>query len=332
MRRAAGAAPRAGGLGAGSMAAKRVTKVAQVTRTTRAALAALLSALGCVGPAAAASLDACHRANELRAGQQDRLLRAAALLRDELERSGAGVAVIARSGLNLRWFGVRYSHAGVALRDGRDSPWSVRQLYYACEDERPRLFDEGLAAFLFATEDPDHGFVSALLLPRQAEAALLALAQDDGRALALQRGTYAANAHPYSLRFQNCNQWLVELLALSWSGTADAGPDPRATAQRWLREQHYQGSVFALGWSFLTRLTAFTPHLTRADHPPEDLAQGLFRVSMPASIEALVLERHPATQRIELCHTRERLVLRHGPEPLPPDCTPAPGDRVVRLD
>jgi hypothetical protein len=297
-----------------------------------AAAVATVAATLTAGPAHAASLDACTRSAELQAGQQDRLLRAAALLRDELERSGARVALVARSGLNLRWFGMRYSHAGVGLRASRESPWSVRQLYFACDERRPRLFDEGLAAFLFATEDPDHGFVSALLLPEDAAAPLEALALDDRRALALQSGTYAANAHPYSLRFQNCNQWLVELLGLAWSGQEGLDTSPRAAAQQWLRAQGYEGAVFSVGWRPFTWLTGFTRYLTREDHPDEDLDWGRFRVSMPVSIEAFVRTRHPQVRRVELCHTRTQVVIRHGFEPLPADCTPGPGDRVVALD
>lgn len=309
MARAAPAAPRAGPM-----------------------LAAGLAALCHAVPAAGTSLDGCLRSPAPSTAQQDRLLRTAALLREELEHTGASAALVARSGLNLRWFGLRYSHAGVALRAGPESPWSVRQLYYACDESRPRLYDEGLAAFLFATEDPDRGFVSALLLPAEAESALVALARDDRRALTLQDGTYAANAHPYSLRFQNCNQWLVELLALAWAGHTVEPPRPRAAAQDWLREQGYEGSAFALGWPVLTRLTVLSPHLTREDHPAEDLDRGVFRVSMPDSIEALVRARLPEARRIEMCHTRERVVLRRGFDPLPPDCSPGPGDRVVALD
>ena len=50
----------------------------------------------------------------LSATQQDRLLRFAAVVKDELERSGRSVALIARSGLDLSRFGVRYMAGAVA--------------------------------------------------------------------------------------------------------------------------------------------------------------------------------------------------------------------------
>ena len=54
--------------------------------------------------------------------------------------------------MDLSRFGVRYSHSGVSLKTGDNAPWSVRQLYYACDEERPRLYDQGLAGFVFGTE------------------------------------------------------------------------------------------------------------------------------------------------------------------------------------
>ena len=70
-----------------------------------------------------------------------------------LEASGQAVALVARSGLDLDRFAVRYSHAGVSLRDSPNTPWSVRQLYFACEERAPRLYDQGLAGFVQGTRD-----------------------------------------------------------------------------------------------------------------------------------------------------------------------------------
>jgi hypothetical protein len=72
------------------------------------------------------SLQFCGRASPLTARQQDRLLRVAAILKDELEASGASVALVARSGLDLQRFRVRYSHAGVSLKSSANAHWSVR--------------------------------------------------------------------------------------------------------------------------------------------------------------------------------------------------------------
>src|SRR5882672_3855709 len=85
----------------------------------------------------------CDRPSPLTALQQDRLLQFAAVARRELEASGQDVALIARSGIDLARFDLRYSHAGVSLKASGNAPWSVRQLYFACDEGRPRLYDQG---------------------------------------------------------------------------------------------------------------------------------------------------------------------------------------------
>ena len=121
----------------------------------------------------------------------------------------------------------------MSLRASSNTPWSVRQLYFACDERRPRLFDQGLAGFVFGTDDPSVGYVSIVWLPRERAAALERAALDNARALRLLAADYSANAYPFSLRYQNCNQWVVELLAPAW-GCLDDGEALRTRAQGWL--------------------------------------------------------------------------------------------------
>ena len=90
-------------------------------------------------PTASLSARFCDPPKVQDAGQQDRLLRFAAVVRDRLEASGAESAVISRTGIDLDRFDVRFSHSGVAVREGGGVPWSVRQLYYACDERRPAV-------------------------------------------------------------------------------------------------------------------------------------------------------------------------------------------------
>ena len=125
------------------------------------------------------------------------MLRFSAVVKTELERSDHRVALIARSGLDLRRFGVRYTHAGVSLRNGGRTAWSVRQLYYACDEDRPLVFDQGISGFLFGLDDPSGGFISLVLLPAAAEADLERSAMDDRLAVQLLGARYSPNAYPY---------------------------------------------------------------------------------------------------------------------------------------
>ena len=301
-----------------------------MARRWRAALTALLAAAACAA-SQASSLRACDTQHRLSAAQQDKLLRVSAIIKAELDRSGARLALIARSGLNLGLFGMRYSHAGLSLQASPETRWAVRQLYFACDEQQPRLFDQGLSAFLLGTDEPALGFVSVLLLPAAAAGALEQVALDNRRALQLLGATYSANAYAFSVRYQNCNQWLVELLASAWGGTPPDAP-PRTSAQDWLRAAGFEPTVFQLPFRPALWLTALSPWLNRDDHPEEDLVQARLRVSMPASIEAFVRGQHPLAERLEFCHTDQHVVLRRGWQAIADGCVASEHDTVVALD
>ena len=292
----------------------------------RAAAAALLALAAGATQAASLLPNGCERPIEVSAGQQDRLLRFTAVVREALAGSGARAALISRSGTDLSRFGLRYSHAAIALADGLHSPWAVRQLYYACAEGEPRLFDQGLAGFVSGSDDVDSGFISLLLLPEAPAAALAAAALDKPRALGLLNARYSANAHPFSTEYQNCNQWVAELMAASV-----AGPLTRADAQAWLRAEGYAPRPVPVA-PWLMLVGRFVPWLHFHDHPDEQLQAGFVQTSIPDALESFALQRWPTARRIELCHGPHGVVQREGGERLAAGCVPQPGDRVTALD
>ena len=296
-------------------------------RLVAGAAALILAAVA--APAAAGPLGYCDTRSELDARQQDTLFRFASVVRAALEASGARLALVARSGLDLSRFGMRYSHAGISLRASPNTPWSVRQLYYDCDERRPRIFDEGLAGFASGTGDPAAGWISAVLLPG-AEGPLERAARDDRLALRLVGGTYSANAYPFGGRYQNCNQWVVELLGVAWGGLGE-GDDLRGDAQRWLAGHGYEPARFEVRNPLLMWAAAAMPWLHVADHPAQDLEAGRFLVSMPQSIEAFARATVPGARRLEFCHANRRVVVREGWEPIAEGCVPRDGDRVIEL-
>lgn len=280
--------------------------------------------------AASTSQRFCDRPSPLSAQQQDRLLQVAVLVRRELEAAGADVALVSRSGLNLQRFGIRYSHAGFSLKDN-ETPWSVRQLYYACDERRPRLYDQGLAGFLFGTDDPEVGYVSIVWMPQVQAAQVERAAQDKARALRLIAPRYSANAYPFSLRYQNCNQWVAELLATAWGALAD-GEDLRARSQEWLAAHGYAPPPVDVRSHAYMFAGTFVPWIHYDDHPADDRFALRFRTSLPQALEAFVRERAPGARRIELCHDARQVVIHEGWDPVPDGCLPRAGDRVIALD
>jgi hypothetical protein len=295
------------------------------------ALAALL--LACAAGVAGASSGAsrfCDRDQPLTAAEQDRLLRFAAVLREELAATEEGVALVSRSGLDLSRFGIRYSHAALAWRS-ESGLWSARQLYYACDEGRPRIYDQGLAGFAMGTDDPRLGYLSIVRLPAQAVLALRPALLDNPRVLHLLAAQYSANAYAYGLRYQNCNQWIMEMAAAGWGDLPD-GEDLRERAQAWLREARYAPEPVNVNSRLLMLASYFVPLLHLDDHPGDDRWTMKLQISLPSTVETFVRGRFPASERIEICHDERQVVIHRGWTPVADGCQPGEGDRVVPLD
>ena len=285
----------------------------------------------------------------LTAAQQDRLFRLGALIKNELEASGQNMALISRSGLDLSRFDTRYSHTGISLKASQNAnfraPWSVRQLYFSCDERKPKLYDQGLSGFLLGAHDPTVSYVSVVLLPAEAGQAVAQAALDSPAALQVLGSTYSANAYPFSTLYQNCNQWVMELLASAWNTTPPApatasnavntapenATEPRASAQRWLRDQGYLPSRFNVSLPMMW-LATLMPWINSDDHPPIDLAQHRYQVSMPASIERFVQTHIPEATRVEFCLANNRVVVHPGWDLVAEGCLPGPQDRSITLD
>jgi hypothetical protein len=304
----------------------------------RALAVVICSAVGPWAACQAGAMRFCDQPAAMSAAQKDQLFRFGAIIKTELDASGQSVALIARSGLDLGRFRVRYSHAGLSLKSSLNTPWTVRQLFYACNERKPRVFDQGMAGFLLGLNDPAIGYVSIVLLPAVEATALEGVALDDRQAVRALGPAYSANAYPFSARYQNCNQWVAEMLAAAWApaqraGDADSGGSTealRSQAQHWLLEQGYQPTLFDVS-APLMWLAALIPWLHDDDHPSEDLEQGTYRVSMPASIEAFVQATVPGASRIEFCHAGSRVVIHRGWDAIAEGCQPGAGDGVITL-
>lgn len=269
------------------------------------------------------------------AAEADTHLQFAALVQAELAAQGTAVAMISRSGLNLRAIGQRYSHAGfvrpwsaaAAGAPGAPGTWAVRQLYFDCETSQPRVFDEGLAGFVRGVAADALPRLSVVWWPSSAASELARAVEHTALALNLLSPSYQAQAHVWTTHTQNCNQWLAEMLAGAFGGA-----DSRAQAQQWLREQGYRGSVVELPWVGWLMAAAFLPHMGLQHHPEEDLQALRFEVSLPAAIERFVHQRWPQAQRMEWCLKGREVVVRRSWDPLDAACTPGDADERKVLD
>lgn len=313
------------------------------------AMAALTAASTAASTAQAATF--CDRGGEVSATEQDRQLQVVAIARRALEASGASAALVSRSGTDLSRFHLQYSHSGIALKDSRNSPWSVRQLYYACDESQAKLYDQGLAGFLLSAGRTEPIRLSIVLLPEREGAQLAASALDNRRALALLSPRYSASAYAFSTRYQNCNQWVAELMGFAWAprdehaaaaapvqsvlpveGVPVEGDIPtRRQAQRWLKDLGYDPAPVAVPSHAVMFAAQFVPLIHSDDHPIDDLYAMRLKVSTPAALEAFAHRLVPDAQRVEFCASGSTIIVRRGWTPLPADCRASGGDEVLPL-
>ena len=153
-----------------------------------------------------------------------------------LEESEAEIAFVARAGQDLSGYGLHYSHAALAVRDHPAGPWTVVHLLNECGRGDSGLYAEGLVNFFIPG---DHAALLVVPDPATQKALLEAL----GRRweITLHEPRYNVVAHPYSVRDQNSNQWLLELLALSLDARPGSSIRPtRTRAQAALARTHFQ--------------------------------------------------------------------------------------------
>ncbi|KAA8994708.1 DUF2145 domain-containing protein [Affinibrenneria salicis] len=280
-------------------------------------------------PQTSVGSDFCDRTQQFSAVQQDRLLRFAAVVNEELAATDGDTVLISRSGLDLSRFNIRYSHAAVALR-GEDGRWTARQLYYACDEGRPRIYDQGLAGFVMGTENASLGYISIIKIPPVAARKLRSAALDKRLALRLLAANYSANAYAFGLDYQNCNQWVMELLAVAWGNLAD-GADLRGRAQDWLRKAPYTPDPIEIPSRWMMLASTFVPLVHLDDHPKEDREAMRLKISLPQTVETFIQEKIPGSERLEVCLDGQQVVVSHGWSPIAAECQPGAGDRVVAL-
>jgi hypothetical protein len=190
--------------------------------------------------------------------------RAAELTLRTLEQTNAEAVILARVGSDISEYGLRYTHAAFAFRDHPKGRWLVRHLLNECATDRSGIYDQGLFNFFL---DDLYAYEALIIVPsRNLQDRLKGLVLSSA-ALVLHQPKYSMIASPFDTRYQNSNQWLLEMIALA---QAPAGlPISRPLAQELLRSAGYRPSQVsispfkALGASILRANVRFDDHSSR---------------------------------------------------------------------
>jgi len=181
---------------------------------------------------------------------------------DALEASGAQLALIARAGQNLSRYNVRYSHVGLVWRDHPEGRWTVVHLLNECGTADSNLYNEGLGNF-FLTDL--YQFDAEILIPAPAVQQKMAQLLASRTPLRMHESSYNMLAYAFSTRYQNSNQWVLEMLAAA--SAAPGAVETRDEAQRWLKQAGFMPGTVHIDAA--TRLGArmFRANVAFDDHP-----------------------------------------------------------------
>lgn len=232
---------------------------------------------------------------QARNDQMDRILRLSTLVRERLEQSGASVAYIARAGIDLREFGLTYSHLGLAWRDHPKGRWFTFHLMNPCNTDKSELADHSLEDFykveLFTYD-------ALVAVPSPDVQLRLLKAFFSPLAATLHHKEYNMISYPFSTRYQNSNQWVLEVSA------AALGPENliqnRYQAQTWLKENGYEPTL-----AYISRLRrwggqAVSPHIHFDDHTDEEHKYARYMVVTADSIIKLLERQDRGIKLIKL--------------------------------
>ena len=211
-----------------------------------------------------------------------------------LDAARAEVAIIARVGQDLSKYHLRYSHLGL-VRHTADGHWIVLHELNQCGTAESDLFEDGLGNFFM---DSPFAFETMILIPSVTLQKKLAAVIDSGQARQLHQHRYNMLAFAYSTRYQNSNQWALEVLAAAQAN--DVKISQREQAQAWLKLAAYQPETLHI--PALTRLGArmFKANVSFDDHPMDRRMAGLIDTVTVESVARFLQSREVNIETIIL--------------------------------
>lgn len=216
---------------------------------------------------------------------------AAHALSRTLDAAQPQVALVARVGQDLSKYGLRHSHLGFVLKDPSSGQWRVMHLLNACGTADAAIWREGLANFFL---DDLFSYESLVIIPSiESQQKLLSKLADPAQYLALFTPHYNMLAYPFATRYENSNQWALELLAKAYADKFDI--DTREKSQQWLKLMGYEPTTLDLGP--MTRLGGrmFRANVAFDDHPDDRRYAGKIDVVTVVSMTRFIRKIDPAT-------------------------------------
>ncbi len=228
----------------------------------------------------------------------------------DLEASDIELAILARVGSDVSKYGLYYTHAGFVWRNHPKRHWGIVQMLNTCETDEAWVYDQGLLNFLL--DDP-FALDVLLLVPSVALQGAIARRLQDGTGSRFRHSRYSTLAYPFSLRYQNSNQWLLEVLAAAQGDLSGQGIAKRHEAQILYRNAGFRGSLVRLS-GFEQALAGITrDNLHFDDHPNFRRDRGEFETTTVKALRAYLKRNGLLLREAEFVYPHPERFERYAP-------------------
>jgi hypothetical protein len=205
------------------------------------------------------------------------------------------VILIARVGQDLSKYNLKYSHIAFAYKE--NNTWKVFHELNKCGTATSDLYTEGLGNFFL---DDMFKYDSELFIPSPMlqEKLFNYLTKDVQSIKDLHGLNYNMLAYPFSTKYQNSNQWILEVLAKSLAN--EISINNREQAQSWLKLKNYQPNTLEI--DAMTRLGArmFKANIAFDDQPFDRRMQGHIDTITVNSVIQFISDNDPNGKLIEV--------------------------------
>jgi hypothetical protein len=181
-----------------------------------------------------------------------------------LDQSGEKLALIGRVGSDLSKYKLRYSHMAFVWRDHPKGRWTVVHMLNQCGTASSGLYDEGLGNFF--NDDP-FAYETLLVFPSAENQERIIRALGTALPASLFHPGYNMLAYPWATKYQNSNQWVLEVAGAALA--PEGSVFNRAQAQSWLKQSGYQPTLLKLGTFERLGGRMFRANIAFDDHPNE---------------------------------------------------------------
>ncbi len=217
-------------------------------------------------------------------------------LQKQLHTKKVQLALVGRVGGDLSAYDIKYSHMGFLYKKTTSSgeQWLFVHELNECGSRFSSLYDQGMVNFFL---DDLLNMDIVVLIPDMALQQKISALLKTVEANKYHFKNYNMIAHPFSLQYQNSNQWVLEVIAAAQNSP---GIRNRQDAQSFLKQQAYQPQLIHL--SPLKKMGAgmFSSHIHFDDHTDKENRSNSFQTVSVKSIINYLLTQNRVQEIFEL--------------------------------